>query len=165
MSAMSGKATVRSPSASAPAAVAVALLLPAGPAMPHAAIMDIAAVEAVVIHARYETGEAMDGAQILVFAPDDPARPWHRGVADAEGRFHFVPDGRPGRWAIQARQAGHGVMGYVTIEAVGAGGPVAAAPPAAGLGWMQKLLMIACVAWGCVGTAAFFHRTRGGKAG
>ena len=145
---------------------AVALLLAtqsAGQALAHGAFVDAVPSGAVAVYARYDTGEAMSGAQITIYAPDDPARPWAVAVADAEGRFLFQPDpDRPGRWAIQARQAGHGAMGYVEVTAET--GATVTRGPAAGLTLAQRLLMVACVGWGCIGTAAYLLRRRG-KAG
>ncbi len=136
----------------------------AGQAQAHGAVLDAVQTRAIAVQARYDTGEAMAGAQITIYAPDDPARPWAVSVADAEGRFLFQPDNdRPGRWAIQARQAGHGAMGYVEITA-GTDATVATAP-AAGLTLVQRLLMVACVGWGCIGTAAYVLRSRGKPGG
>ncbi len=158
MSAMSEKATVRSGSIRTVAATVGALWLSTGLAIAHGAFMDVADVRAVKIHARYDTGEPMAEAQVLVYAPDNPARPWARGVTDAEGRFSFVPDDRPGQWAIQARQAGHGAMSYFTVADAGAAVSVSV-PARAGPDLAQRLLMVACVAWGCIGTALYFRRT------
>lgn len=138
----------------------------AGPALAHGAIVEAAPTSAVAVQARYDSGAPMAGARVTVFAPDDPARPWAVGQADADGRFLFRPDpSRPGRWAVQARQAGHGGMAYLDIAAgpdPAAPDPAGAAVPAPGLTWPQRLLMLACVGWGCIGTAAYFLRSRGG---
>lgn len=139
----------------------VALAGTAGPAAAHGAFLDAAPVGAVAVQARYDSGEPMGGARITVFAPDDPARPWQVGTADAEGRYLFVPGDQPGRWAIQARLAGHGAMGYVTLGADAAGRVAVAAVAPARPDLAQRLLMVACVLWGCIGTALHFrHRRR-----
>ncbi len=140
-------------------ALAAALLL-AGPATAHGAFVDTAEVQAVTVTAYYDTGEPMAGAQVSIFAPDDPAQPWQTGVTDTAGRFLFLPDDRPGQWAVQVRQAGHGAIGYVERGSDGIV-QVAMTPAAAGgLGWAQRLLMLACVVWGCVGTALYFRPAR-----
>ncbi len=53
------------------------------------------------------------------------------------------------------RQAGHGDIVHIEI---GAG-----AATSGGIGFTapQIVLMAACVAWGCIGTALFFSRKRG----
>ena len=140
------------------AGLTVAVLL-AGPAAAHGAFVDVASVEAVGIAARYDTGEIMASAQVSVFAPDNPAEPWLTGVTDAQGRFVFMPDDRPGRWAIQVREAGHGAMGYVEVGASEADSVILTSSAGSGTSLAQRLLMVACVLWGCVGTALYFRRS------
>jgi nickel transport protein len=154
---MSARGIVRS-SAASPLAAAVVAAAWAGSAAAHGAVVALRPVEAVAVEARYDTGAPMRDAQVSVFAPDDPARPRLVGRTDAGGRFLFAPDGPPGRWAVQARQAGHGAIGHVEVGA-GAGGLVAAGP--GGVGPLQRALMVACVLWGAVGTALYFRRPRG----
>jgi nickel transport protein len=141
----------------------VAVLL-AGPVAAHGAFVDLAQVEAVAIHARYDTGAPMAEAQVSVFAPDNPAQPWLTGQADAEGRFVFTPNDTQGRWAVQVRQAGHGAMGYVEVGAEGVATIVMSRATGLGLTWAQRALMVACVLWGCVGTALYFRTPRPVKA-
>lgn len=128
--------------------------------------MDVTGVEAVQIHARYDTGEPMAGAQVVIFSPDNPGEPWMIGATDSAGRFVFVPDERQGRWAIQARQAGHGAINYFALEDQGAvGTALTATQPSGGTTLLQRLLMIGSVAWGCIGTALYFKRSRIREAG
>lgn len=126
----------------------------------HGAFLDATVVTAVEIQARYDTGEPMVAAQVSIFAPDDPVQPWKVGTTDSQGRYSFVPDARLGRWAIQARQAGHGAMGYVEIRddmtTVTAGGT----GYSQGSDTLQRLLMGASIVWGCIGTALYFRRPR-----
>ena len=131
-------------------------LLTAGPASGHGAFVDVTETRAVAIDARYDTDEPMAEAHVAVFAPDDPTQPWRVGQTDAVGRFVFMPDDRAGRWAIQVRQAGHGAMGYVEVTA--AARITLTSTAAAGLDPKQRLLMVASVVWGCIGTALYFRR-------
>ena len=110
---------------------------------------------AVEVLAAYDTGEPMSGAQVAVYAPDDPSTPWLTGVCDEEGRFTFTPDpAKPGTWDVQVRQAGHGDMVHIPIgEDVAMSGSTGYTP-------LQIVLMGACVVWGFVGTALFFSRGR-----
>jgi len=146
-------------------ALVLALVLAAGPALGHAAFVQVTEARAVTIHARYDTGEPMAGAQVAVFAPDAPARPWSTGLTDGEGRFTFVPDSRPGRWAVQARQAGHGAMGYIEWPPGDAPGLVPPVAQGGGPDLVQRLIMAASLAWGCIGTALYFRRRRRGGPG
>ncbi|TVR97565.1 MAG: carboxypeptidase regulatory-like domain-containing protein [Rhodospirillales bacterium] len=144
----------------------MALLAAPGPVLGHAALIDVMETRAVTIHARYDTGQPLAEAQVAVFAPDDPRTPWLTGRTDADGRFSFVPDGREGRWAIQARQAGHGAMGYITWGAAepGEATMLALASPAATDG-LQRLVLAACVVWACISTALYFRRRPAGHKG
>lgn len=151
-----------------------AFLLASGPALGHAAIVQASEVGAVRVEGFYDTGEPMAGAQVAIFAPDDPAQPWLRGQTDAEGVFLFVPDGREGRWSAQMRQAGHGGIAYLELTAGGAVPTMAqttmaqttlaqiqaGAQGSAGLTLLQKGVMAASLVWGCIGTALCFRRRR-----
>jgi nickel transport protein len=126
----------------------------------HGAIMDYTVARSIVINARYDTGRPMSEAQITVFAPDNPARPWLTGIADQEGRFSFVPDPSiPGTWAVQARQAGHGAMVHISMDALDEAGQ-AMRHQTPGATALQRGLMAAAIVWGFVGTALFFSRKR-----
>jgi nickel transport protein len=134
----------------------VLLLSTAGVAFAHGAKIEYTVGMAVEIQATYDTGEPMAGGQVTVYAPHDPSTPWLTGVCDEEGRFVFAPDpDKPGTWDVQVRQAGHGDIVHIEI---GAG---AATSGGSGLAAAQILLMVACVVWGCIGTALFFSRKRG----
>jgi len=137
-------------------------LLP-GAAQSHAALVAAEAAQAIAINARYDTGEPMAGAQVVIYAPDDPASVWGRGTTDAEGQHVFLPDpALTGRWTIQVRQAGHGAITHVEITANGTGAALAITPATpVGQSPLQRLLMVALVAWGALGTALFFRRSKG----
>ena len=110
----------------------------------------------IEIVATYDNGDPMSGAQVVVYAPDDPSTPWLTGVCDDEGRFTFTPDvSKPGTWDIQVRHAGHGDMIHIPV-----GEDTAAATGAGGYTALQIAFMSACVIWGFVGTALYFLRRR-----
>ena len=134
------------------------LMLSCGPVLSHAAFVDVAEARAVTIHAFFETGEPMAGAQVAIYAPDAPAKPWSTGLTNDEGYFTFTPDQKAGRWAIQARQAGHGAMSYIEWAPGEAAELLAVSAPSSGTSLPQRLIMIASIAWGCIGTALFFRR-------
>lgn len=110
----------------------------------------------IVIIARYDTGTPMAGAQVTVYAPDNPSTPWLTGVCDDEGRFSFTPDTTmPGTWDVQVRLAGHGGMVHIPFgEGDTATGGIG------GHSYLQIALMAACVIWGSLGTALYFRRRR-----
>ena len=144
----------------------VSSLLGAPLAFGHGALVEYAFTTGITIQAQYDTGDPMPEAQVTVYAPDNPAKPWLRAVSDGQGRFSFVPDpDKPGVWTVQSRLAGHGAMVHIPVEpgngvdsAVGPG----AMPASAGLSAMQRLLMALSIVWGFVGTALFFSRRRSG---
>ncbi len=127
-------------------------------ALAHAAIMEAEVAQAIRLHAFYETGEPMSQAQVIIYAPDDPAQVWGQGIADMDGRYEFIPDAIAGRWSVQVRQAGHGVMAHLEI---GANAPVITVSSTPDT-WAQRALMVALVAWGALGTA-LYARSRKGK--
>lgn len=142
------------------ASLAAAPAAAPGTAAAHAALVAAETAQAIRLTATYDTGTAMAGAQVVVFAPDDPATVWLRGETDAEGRFHFLPDReRPGRWTVQVRQAGHGAMAHVDTGAEGPADIVAGPPPQS---LLQRLVMVGLVVWGALGTALYVRSTRRG---
>lgn len=80
----------------------------------------------VTVRAAFDTGEALDEAQVAIFAPDDLVNPWLTGFTDAVGHFVFSPDySIEGVWDVQVRKAGHGGLLRVPLDA-------SMAPPVAG---------------------------------
>lgn len=135
---------------------AVYALTPSAFVFAHGALMEYAFTPGITILAKYDTGHPMAGAQITVYAPDNPAKPWLSGTSDEEGRFSFVPaPDMPGMWTIQTRQAGHGAMIHIPMDQAFTP-DTGAAPVSTGPNTWQRLLMALAVAWGCVGTALYF---------
>jgi nickel transport protein len=149
------------------------LLLPAlarvAPVAAHGSNISYTTGPAVALVAQFDNGAPMAGAQVTIYAPDDPVNSWMTGTCDAEGRFTFMPDPeRPGNWEVQVRQSGHGdivviPIGAETDVATGMGEGVTRYAPAmqtaggaGGYTPLQLLIMGASVVWGCVGTALFF---------
>jgi nickel transport protein len=135
--------------------VLMLLVLPAQ-ALAHGVNIEYSSDVEIVIVAKYDTGTPMAGAQVAVYAPDDPTTPWLTGVCDDEGVFSFTPDtSKPGIWDVQVRLAGHG--GIIHIP-VGEGAAVSGG--LGGYSWLQIAIMAACVFWGSIGTALYFRRRR-----
>jgi nickel transport protein len=84
----------------------------------HGVVVDYEPTEAIQVVGNYDTGEAMAEAQVVVYAPADPATPWLTGTMDENGIFLFTPDrSQVGTWEVQVRQAGHGAIITIPIEA------------------------------------------------
>ncbi|MEW5784523.1 MAG: carboxypeptidase-like regulatory domain-containing protein [Bacillota bacterium] len=154
---MRNRLTIQEYSGWAGVAIAICLLhlLPAQAAA-HGAALSYETVRGIEITALYDSGEPMTGAQVAVFAPDDPVEPWLTGTCDDSGKFFFTPDpDRPGLWEIQARLAGHGDLLRIEVTADSgiSGGTT-------GFTALQKLVMAMAVIWGLTGTALFFSRRK-----
>lgn len=119
-------------------------------------------VQAIEIKAAYDDGKPMANAQVVIYAPDDPATPWIKGTTDQEGRFTFVPDPSvSGNWDVKVRQSGHGNLIAIplgknaTVTQVGSSSSFSA-----GYTRLQKAVMAAAGVWGFVGTALFFSQRK-----
>jgi nickel transport protein len=131
----------------------LSLVLPAQ-ALAHGVNIEYSSDVEITIVAKYDTGTPMAGAQVMVYAPDDPSTPWLTGVCDDEGVFSFTPDtSLPGTWDVQVRLAGHGGIIHIPV-----GEGSASSGGVGGYSWLQIVLMAACVIWGSIGTALYFRR-------
>lgn len=135
--------------------VLMLLVLPAQ-ALAHGVNIEYSSDIEITIVAKYDTGTPMAGAQVAVYAPDDPTTPWLTGVCDDEGVFSFTPDtSLPGTWDVQVRLAGHGGIVHIPV-----GEGAASSGGLGGYSWLQIAIMAACVIWGSIGTALYFRRRR-----
>ena len=110
----------------------------------------------------------MANAQVVVYAPSDRATPWLKGMTDDQGNFSFVPDTKPqnmGNWDVKVRQSGHGDITSIPINQGKLTNVAQTQLASAGTEYSagQKMVMAAAVAWGCIGTALFFTRTKSSK--
>ncbi|NJP04135.1 MAG: DUF4198 domain-containing protein [Chloroflexaceae bacterium] len=153
------------------AIIIVCLIMSAAPTMilAHGAHITYTTGPAISIVATYDSGEPMADAQVAVYAPDDPMTPWMTGTCDAEGRFTFIPDASiSGNWEVQVRQAGHGNIITIPIQAetttnsaaMSSGMGSTAVSGGGGYTPLQIVLMSGSIIWGLVGTALFFMRRR-----
>ena len=56
----------------------------------------------------FSNGEPLKGADVVVYAPNNPTRIWAKGVTDSEGKFNFAPDTAiKGDWEVQITREGH----------------------------------------------------------
>ncbi|MFC1848071.1 carboxypeptidase-like regulatory domain-containing protein [Chloroflexota bacterium] len=122
----------------------------------HGARIEYTGSTTIEIVAKYDSGVPMSGAQVVVYAPDDPGTPWLTGVCDDEGRFTFTPDStKPGTWDVQVRQAGHGDIVHISI-----GEGTVINDCEGGYSGLQVAVMSVCVVWGIAGTALYLLRRR-----
>ncbi|MGY6704452.1 carboxypeptidase-like regulatory domain-containing protein [Roseinatronobacter sp.] len=138
-------------------AILVASCISPMAASSHGAVIEAETAQAMRLHAFFDTGEPMPHAQVIIYAPDDADSPWGQGVTDREGRFEFIPDAREGRWSVQVRHSGHGATAHVHM---GGDVPVIVTTTDA-QSWLQRMVMVALVAWGAFGTALFVLRRNG----
>ncbi|MGG6240170.1 carboxypeptidase regulatory-like domain-containing protein [Nodosilinea sp. AN01ver1] len=152
--------------------LSLALASGAAPVLAHGVTVEHRQVSSVELEARFETGEPMANAQVLIYAPGNPTEVWQDGTTDDQGRFSFAPDtSQPGTWEVMVRQAGHGVLTTIPVAASTSGGEPAATPateaeaganslisPSTTLSPVQRGITIGSVIWGFIGTALFFAR-------
>ena len=101
--------------------------------------------------AKFDSGEPMPGAQVTIYAPNDPSTPWLTGTCDDEGYFKFTPDSAiPGTWDVQVRQAGHGHIIHIPL-----GEGELSSGSSSGYSTAQIVVMAACVIWGILATALY----------
>ena len=155
------------------------------PSFAHNTIIEYQATEAISIEAKFDNGQPMTNAQVVVYAPDKPSQPWQKGSTDEQGKFSFIPDySKLGNWSVKVRSAGHGNVVNIPIKSqlsltsevetnslpqttkvtseqeskVETYSSSLSADTNAPLSLSQKLLMAMMGSWGFVGTALFFSR-------
>ncbi|MDB9528389.1 hypothetical protein PN498_20525 [Oscillatoria sp. CS-180] len=70
--------------------------------------------------ATFSTGEPMQDATVLVYAPEDLETPWQESQTDEQGHFTFAPDAdQLGSWRIEFKQEGHEDIRIVPIDDMG----------------------------------------------
>ncbi len=146
----------------------------------HGTHIEYNATEAIKIKATYDSGEPMNNGQVTVYNPNEPTKPWLTGVTNKQGEFVFVPDySVRGNWQIKVRQAGHGNIINIPIEAVGKNklknneesitnsGEIKNSDPIKlsnsqnnQYTIQQKLIMALSGIWGFVGTALYFSKKK-----
>lgn len=152
----------------------------------HGAKIQSRMTSAIEIQASYDNGQPMVKAQVQIYAPEDFQTPLFTGITDEAGQFIFVPD-QSGDWQVSVRQAGHG---HITVIPVEIGAPKAKTNTetesaevnnrevnetergvtiaedfsnTAAFSPLQRIIIVASVTWGFVGTALFFWRNKHGR--
>ncbi|WP_353258748.1 hypothetical protein [Prochlorothrix hollandica] len=134
------------------------------PAAAHGASIDYTVESQIHLQARYDSGEPMAQAAVVIYSPQNPTEPWQTLTTDDQGQIQFTPDpSQPGEWAVKVRQAGHGNL--ITIVVGDGGGKegeptvaLAQTPATGSLSPSQKVIILGSMVWGFVGTGLFFMR-------
>ncbi|MDJ0686929.1 MAG: carboxypeptidase regulatory-like domain-containing protein [Xenococcaceae cyanobacterium MO_188.B32] len=127
---------------------------------------------AIEVKATYDDGKPMSNAQVVIYAPDNPAIPWLKGKTNEEGKFSFIPQSNiSGNWDIKIRQSGHGDIISIPWQTENVASTVESRdnmPNSSN--WLasannnynpiQKVVMAATGVWGFIGTALFFSRQK-----
>ncbi len=68
----------------------------------------------------FSNGEPLKGANVTIYSPEQPNRPWAKGLTDSQGRFTFSPDQSiSGDWEIDIQREGHGDILVVPVSEAG----------------------------------------------
>lgn len=141
----------------------------------HGAVIDYEKIDAIALVAQYDTGEPMNNAQVIVYAPNNADEPYLQGVTDDNGNFTFTPDTTiTGNWTVRIRTAGHGSIINIPVESKETVAPesndndsneISTNQPetprqSSFPNTSQRLLMTISGVWGFVGTALFFSRPK-----
>lgn len=125
------------------------------PLAAHGAVYTVLSDRVLKIETRFDTGEPISHAEVLVFPPEISTSVYVLET-DSEGIFHFFPD-REGTWVLQVRgHEGHGLRINLPVDA----SMTADLSQSGGFSTTQKIIMSLCVLWGAVGTALYFRRGR-----
>lgn len=67
--------------------------------------------------ATYSSGEPMESATVLVYAPGDHETPWLESQTDEVGNFTFLPDeSLQGEWRVEFKKEGHQDILLVPVD-------------------------------------------------
>lgn len=90
--------------------VCVSFVLFPAPSFAHSVQTDYQLVsDALEIQSTFSTGEAVEGATVVIYAPNDPTKPWLQGKTDQNGSFQFQPDRTlVGEWSVKIGEGDHG---------------------------------------------------------
>lgn len=76
--------------------------------------------DALEIQATFSTGEAFEGADVVIEAPDQPDQIWLKGKTDENGTFAFEPDRKlEGEWSVRIGEGDHGDILSVPVSEKG----------------------------------------------
>ena len=123
----------------------------------HGAYINTRNTTTVEIEAKYDSGEPLAEAQVLIYSPTDAESARFEGVTDLEGKYSFSPD-QPGSWEVTVRVAGHGAVTTIPVSETGA--VTASLSANSQLSPLQKTITMGAIIWGFIGTALYFQRKK-----
>lgn len=83
-------------------------------------VIDAQSRNTLEVQSVFSNGEPLKGANVTIYSPEQPHRPWAKGMTDARGRFTFTPDRSiSGDWEIDIQREGHGDILVVPVDAAG----------------------------------------------
>lgn len=122
--------------------------------------------ESLEIQSTFSTGEAMEGAMVEVYAPNDPTHPWLQGTTDQDGKFLFLPDRTiAGEWSIKIGANDHGDELAVPVNEQGveideiSARPYEAPHPVANQ-FAKQMVVAGILLGGSLGTTGLLQRRR-----
>lgn len=137
---------------------ALLLFMATLPLYSHGTQYEIVKSGEIGVRAMYDSGEAMAGADVLVFPPGSAASA-STMKTDSSGLFHFTPD-IPGTWTFQVRDSsGHGMR--INLQIDESLSLISESRAGAGLNMLQKIVMALSLVWGAIGTALYFKGRNG----
>ena len=129
------------------------LMAPVLPLFSHGSEYTILSDRVVKIEVKYDTGEFIADADVIVFPPGQKEAQY-TVQTDKKGIFYIEPD-REGTWILQVRGGnGHGMRINLPVDdsmLIGGSGTNR-------LSLLQKLIMLLSVAWGTAGTVLYFRK-------
>ncbi|HZT87856.1 MAG TPA: DUF4198 domain-containing protein [Stellaceae bacterium] len=117
--------------------LALLLLLTAAPG---ASALNLFTTHEVRVQFATQDGKPMADAEVKVFAPGEPNKPYTTGRTDANGKFEFGAD-HDGLWSAEAHVPGE--VARVTIRVGGGKEQTNGLSPALVLGGLAVLLVVA----------------------
>lgn len=122
------------------------------PLFAHGTKYKVVSEKVIGIKAMYDSGEPMANARVLIFAPDE-TKVTCTTESDSSGIFYLIPD-RAGTWTMQVRdRGGHGMRINLPVDE---SMQLGTAHKGSGMTFLQKIMAVLCVVWGCIGTALYF---------
>ena len=139
----------------------ISLLIWSSKALAHGSNIEYRQTTAIEIKATYYYNQPMANAQVVVYSPDNPSKPWVKGTTDEKGHFTFTPDtNQYGNWDVKVRKAGHGNIVTIAMDEESL---IIAENNNYSEGHytpLQKAFLGITTAWGFVGTALFFTKRK-----
>lgn len=134
------------------------------PALAHSVQTDYRMVsDGLELQATFSTGEALEGAPVTIYAPNDSTRPWLQGTTDQQGNFSFQPDPKlVGEWSVEIGSVDedHGDMLTVPVSERGVEIDAISQNPYDAPHKFARQVLVGGAVLGSVGTVSWLRRQR-----